>query len=393
LLNNSKRGNDATDMICMAFQTLRVPALIFLFLQKVQDCIEYYYLTKKKVNYKLLMRKQQRKRKKDTKINNNNNNNSNNNNGSSGAGGGGGGGSTGTYSSNSANQSTNSSMYPNSGLNNSVGLSSSIGTRALSTNTVANMSRTYNQHLGKYKKSRTTTSVKTPYLAYCWIFQIELLTTALGGNPTNANEQNANINKTSQNANLNSDGSNTGNGADNNQQQQEMVDNNSETFGANGGGGGDGGDDGDRDDNNGTNVDARQGNRMKSKHRCSMCKRTRNKSTRKLPQNKSDLLTDSLRIILKNEFNLLSASQQQNPLDQQDPREFNLSKERFCNTCFNKINKKIDELLNYEEAYMMSGDEGQLIIDDDNNDEDVNATDKVSQSGISTSGKHHYPLF
>jgi len=52
--------------------------LIATFLEKksVQDCIEYYYLTKKKINYKMLIRKNQRRRKKD--INKTNANNTNN---------------------------------------------------------------------------------------------------------------------------------------------------------------------------------------------------------------------------------------------------------------------------------------------------------------------------
>ncbi len=190
------------------------------------------------------------------------------------------------------------------------------------------------------------------------------MSTTLDTNATG--HPNPSFNQTSQNSNSQSSTNNTNN------QPIENIDNNNENFGGGGDGGGSGGgdDDDDRDNNeeNNSNLDIKQANQLKLKRKCFMCKRTRNRNTRKLPLNKSDLLTDNIQNILKKEFNLLfTQSTHPNQHDKSDTSDFNLRKERFCNSCFAKINKKIDELLNYEDASIMSPDEVPLVIDDDNN--------------------------
>ena len=292
--------------------------VLFTF-QTVKDCIEHYYITKKKVNYKLLMRKQQKKRKnaKSSNNNNNNNNNGGNNNNNN------------NNNNNSSNNNINNSNNANSNNSNMPTAASSSYTstgtltnRIIQASTSENLFRqnafNSNANMTRHVSSEDTSSTNNNN----------------NNNNNNDNNNNSDVNDVNSGKNNENSDNNSGNGNSNNNNNNNN----------------------DNNDQNGFNGGSGNGNKAKAMRKCLLCKRTRNKTTRRLPQNKCNLLNDNIKSIINVEFDI-----NLNEID------LNSENEKFCHSCYNKFVKKLDELTKQQQQQQQQN-QHDVIVDEQGSD-------------------------
>lgn len=340
----------------------------FLDKKRTQDCIEYYYLTKKKINYKLLIRKQARKRKNQkpnlAALLAGNNNNNNNNNGGSGAG---------SSSTTASNNSFNSMPGTNSTNSNNTN-----GGNSSSNNQNSQTPGNNNQATGisAIKPSNLETYINASYSNQI----IDQLQSILITNIESDKQNRVNTNNTlpvsdsskthgQSDSNSNKYGDHKNNehslSGNYNNNQESSFSNNSENKNNTGN------EENNNKKNNNKNLDI---NGVAST-RCFFCKKIKLKKKgknrtrlRNLPV-KLNYLSALDHEILRKEFKLTS--------------DFNLDiKYRFCNICFKKFLKLVNELESKGIENMKSSkiEASEMVANIKNNTNDSLGKEKILEA-------------